>query len=746
MQDPAAERRAALEGLGEAGLARLLRRVPAAREFVTPHPEQLGPRQQPGLGELGRLFATEYGIASALSVASTLAQQVLGLAAWQGGHLERDEAVAATGDLETRWPGALDGAAQELADLLLSDPAQGFVHLRPGVAGCIRFPGLPLREGVQFVNSDEIARRLYRLTGLKVQDQPTRKLERVALLEAVLRNGEMVASALVGLPAFVLSALEVLLDAAPHAASEFGVSWLRHRYGREEPRDVVEVLEDLGLVDVDRNAQTVTLWLDVAVGWRGGLHADWSADPAVTPLPLDQVLATVPAAVGRLDRLLARWARTPPPALRSGGLGTKTIKAAAAELDQPVGEVGLLANLAFGLGLLDAVETGTSGRGRNRITEYVWAPNEDAVAFVASPTVAQWVELVRTWAEDPAIDDADGLPAKVGLDPARDGRVHAVERFLQELLALDPGTGLSLADFTERCDFRTPALLPPARTASFVAAARILGLVPNSGPVGLFDAARTLLTDPARLADALPSTADRVVVQADHTVIAPPDLDATVSALLERIAQLESDAGARIYRINERSLRRAFAEGLDAAAVLEALHAHSAVGVPPTVVRLVEDVAAGHGRLRTGAATSYLVVDDAALLPAALKVRAARLRQVAPTVAISDLPLDRVLAALRKAGVETVPDAEGEPAPARRRTPVDAAPPARGAGGTDGPGSPGGGSVDLSAVPAVLVDDATLEQLAATVRAAPGWGSRSPYLPPLREERAPFDDLEEFDE
>lgn len=713
------DRLVALEQLDDEAVAALLARLPQMRAYLQRSGGGYLLLVEPSFHDLARLLASEYGAATALDSCSITARQLIVLAAWHGAALSRTDAIAATGDLEHCAPGALDAAAAELRTVLLTDAALGFVHPRPGVEGVLEFPGVPVRSGVQYVNSDEIARWLFRLTGQKVQLLPTRKPDRVTLLETVLRDRPLVEAALARLPAGARPVFDLLLDGEPHAAADVGVTWFAQRYGTRDARDVVELLEDHGLVEVDRNQQSVQLWLDVLVGWHGSLFPSWPSDPPVMPAPLDHPVATVPAAVGRLDRLLALWGRQPAPALRTGAIGTKAIKAAAVELDQPVGEVGLLANLAYRLGLLHPEEAGVSGRGRNRVVEYVWRPNADAAAFTRSSPVARWVELVRAWAQDGEMDDRAGLPNRVELQTSQPNREPAVERFLRELLALPAGTGLDAAALVDRLAFRAPALLPDARVHAFVAGARVLGLVPSSGPVGLTDGARTLLADPDRLAEVLPDTADRVIVQADLTVIAPPDLDTAVATLLEQFSQLESSAGARIYRITERSVRRGLAGGLDAATIVATLREHSAVDVPPVVTRLIDDVAAGHGRVRSGSATAYLVVEDPALLPAALKVRGARLRQVAPTVAVSDLPFDRVLAALRKAGVETVPDVEVDTA-----SPAVEAPGARRRGrqpatvpDADAPCPPE--VAPVAPVAPVLPGDAALRALVAAARKPP---------------------------
>lgn len=143
-------------------------------------------------------------------------------------------------------------------------------------------------------------------------------------------------------------------------------------------------------------------------------------------------------------------------------------------------------------------------------------------------------------------------------------------------------------------------------------------------------------------------------MQADLTVIAPPDAAPEVIAALHRYADLESTAGARIYRLDEGRLADAVAAGESADDVLAWLTAHSSVPVAQNVDYLVRDVARRHGRLRAGTASSYLRSEDAGLLSRAVGVKAAKLRLLAPTVAVSALARERLLAALRAGGVAAV--------------------------------------------------------------------------------------------
>src|SRR5205823_7031846 len=119
-----------------------------------------------------------------------------------------------------------------------------------------------------------------------------------------------------------------------------------------------------------------------------------------------------------------------------------------------------------------------------------------------------------------------------------------------------------------------------------------------------------------------------------------------LAAELERFAAPESDAGARILRITDESVAGALDAGLPGNEIVAFLLKYSTVGVPPNVERTITDAVARHGRLRSGAAATWLQSDDAALIARAVAVKPAQLTVLTPHVAVSPLPEVKVLDAL----------------------------------------------------------------------------------------------------
>jgi hypothetical protein len=100
-------------------------------------------------------------------------------------------------------------------------------------------------------------------------------------------------------------------------------------------------------------------------------------------------------------------------------------------------------------------------------------------------------------------------------------------------------------------------------------------------------------------------------------------------------------------------VRRALDAGRTAAELHELLSTRSATPVPQGLTYLVDDVARRHGRLRGGAAASFLRSEDEVLIAEVLAhpdTGGLELRRIAPTVAVSPLPLIEVVEGLRAAG------------------------------------------------------------------------------------------------
>jgi hypothetical protein len=175
----------------------------------------------------------------------------------------------------------------------------------------------------------------------------------------------------------------------------------------------------------------------------------------------------------------------------------------------------------------------------------------------------------------------------------------------------------------------------------------------------------------------------RVHAQADGTLVCTGPAARDVRRALDRLATVETTGAATVWRISEQSLARAYDDGDTPEQVLAVLHG-LADDVPQAMAYLVRDAHRRHGRVRVGTASSYVVVDDDALLQdvlsrrraAADPVRALALRRVAAGVAVSKGSATATVEALRLLGLPAV--VESADGTAVRRTGTRrATPPAR---------------------------------------------------------------------
>lgn len=159
---------------------------------------------------------------------------------------------------------------------------------------------------------------------------------------------------------------------------------------------------------------------------------------------------------------------------------------------------------------------------------------------------------------------------------------------------------------------------------------------------------------------ALPPWDETWIVQPDRSIVAPPN--ASPDALLDlwKVAALESNQGASVFRITADSIAAALNRSMSPAEIRTLLEKRSRVPLPPTVQRLVDDQGQRYGRIKVGTAQTYVQVDDPALLAEIRRdKRLQKLdwRDVAPGVAfvVSSDPAT-VLDTLRKAGYLPVMD------------------------------------------------------------------------------------------
>lgn len=523
-----------------------------------------------------------------------------------------------------------------------------------------------------------------------------------------------------------------------------GTSSARTPASPEEATTPAEELLALGLVQA-RPGGTVVLPGEVGLALRGGRTTREPVDevPELATSPRSPELVDRAAAgaafetVRRVELLLDHWGSQPPPALRSGGLGVRDLKAAARMLHAEESVAALLVETATAAGLLT---TGVAAGG-----EAGWLPTDAYDSWVSLDTADRWARLAEAWLDSPR------LPALVGTRERSASRtwnalvpemssLFAVESrrmALTELAGLPPGqvlaTGTGPPSLVTRVVWRRPRR--PSTRADMVAwsltEAAALGL---SALGGLATAGRLLLAGDASaaarsLAPLLPDPVHHVLLQADLTAVAPGPLAADLARRMHLVADVESRGGATVHRFTPASVRRAFDAGWSAGIVHEFLASVSRTEVPQPLTYLVDDVARTFGTLRVGHAESFLRSDDETALAELLhhpRAASLGLRRLAPTVVVSALPLDVLLPRLRELGAAPVVEAAdgtvrvARPDLLRARTPRQRRPPAL-------------DEAREAAHLAAVVHAVRVGDRAAAARPAPAVGSPADALTALRE-------------
>lgn len=409
----------------------------------------------------------------------------------------------------------------------------------------------------------------------------------------------------------------------------------------------------------------VTTWETELWIWREAwpfvgrpFYSAWPSEPRPPVSAADLSAHRLPPFVAAFDRTIAQWEAEPPPVLKNGDIriGKTQVRAAAKLLRLDEADTDLTGRLAIGMELLLINVVSASGRGRRRKIDSAWMPDADLLAAWRnlSPN-ARWARLVAEWCSP-------------GVEVHHHDLVNR-HLVLWELSRLDPGQGYDNdgggpdgdgpgggggggdAAFCAWLDHRHGPMGHSELALEALSDLRALGVVEATGPTALTSVGRSVLDDPASLDDLTSTEARTAYVQADLTVVAPPDLDHDVSIRLATLADVESDSGAVVSRLSLDQVTRAIQAGDTAESIVEFLTTLSSVPLPDTVTRLVHDAAARSGRVRVISAPTVVVVTDPADLAIAVSVKAAKLTEVSPTVAVSELTPAKVIAALDRKGL-----------------------------------------------------------------------------------------------
>lgn len=514
--------------------------------------------------------------------------------------------------------------------------------------------------------------RLVRLAkDLGIEPSGERQHDIIAIAEH-LSEGDNVAELL----AEVDGSARQILDHLDAEATEGSVEAADREISRNDAESPVDRLLARGLL-IARDRRHVSVPREVGIALRGGKTTRFAVGeaPALATASREQALVDRAAAgaafefVRRVELLLEHWGTAPPTALRGGGLGIRDLRAVAELLHVDQASAALHVEVASAAQL---VATGDTEQ-----HDAVWLPTESFDIWNAGSVADRWVRLALAWLESPRLvglvgtRDENRKPVNALVPGLDAGWLPETRRACLEQVGsmgagdvLAPGTGTaSLVDRMKWLRPRRPALRSQA-VAWTLDEAAIVGAMALGG---LSAHGQALLSDedpkhqaPAALEPLLPQPVDHVLLQADLTAVAPGPLEQELSRQLATMADVESRGGATVYRFTADSVRRAYDAGWSAAEIHELIATSSRTPVPQPLVYLVDDVARRFGTMRVGATESFLRSDDESALTELVhnaKAAPLRLRRIAPTVLISDLPLDVLLPRLRELGSAPVVEA-----------------------------------------------------------------------------------------
>ena len=516
-------------------------------------------------------------------------------------------------------------------------------------------------------------------------DRPRSREAGRRLIQEVLADTPALAASFADLPAPLLARLHQLDQQGP-VVKAAGADPFRGLLPTDGELADLVVTGLLAVVGVGR----LELPAEVGLGLRHPDLLRWELTTAVAPhqgISPDQVAAASGAGVQALftlvDALAERIDQRPVPLLLSGGVGVKELRTLAKDL-------GELSAVATVLVLLDRLGLVSALRKDLRTTRLwpQWAGQGDA---------ERWSDLVRAWQDGfapPPPRPGSERKAKAALSySAYDPRATRERQRLVRLLAAAP-TDVSYAEagWLARWQDRHPAgrlaASDPAGTvaeqelrADLLHEAELLALVAAGAATPLVRAVALGEDLEGVLADLATAGVSTLRAQADLTLVCTGVPSRQMGLDLGRLATVESAGAGTVWRISERSLAPAYDEG-DTAEQVEATLLRYAGELPQGMSYLIKDAARRHGRVRVGAASSYVVVEDDGLLRDALMQKTAAgkalaalaVRRIAPGVAVSGGTVTETVEALRLAGVpavaDTVAGARPVGAKARRAAPA----------------------------------------------------------------------------
>lgn len=311
-----------------------------------------------------------------------------------------------------------------------------------------------------------------------------------------------------------------------------------------------------------------------------------SAEPAEAPHPLLNKETTTDTAVSNavqtileITELLLDISRHPLEPLTNGGIGLRSLAKTAKRLHISDAELTDRLTLAIETGL---IATGYLTPSSEEYPSTYWGLTAAGKNFLESHLADQWAQLLVGWTSSSyAPWEADHQGVREFEPPLFQLRATRTRQCFPFCFSTPPASPMpepNSAPSVPQTMWRVnPAVAHFATDQMWTALfseARKLGLLVDKQPAISLDAITIVLTAPAgtdptelraklseNLAQLLPEPVKFLIIQSDHTVMAPGLLSPEDSKRLRSIAVQESNGIASVWRISTEAVLRAYAAG-----------------------------------------------------------------------------------------------------------------------------------------------------------------------------------------
>ena len=388
------------------------------------------------------------------------------------------------------------------------------------------------------------------------------------------------------------------------------------------------------------NSRTVLMPREVAIYLRGGkVHKDLAIqEPIIKGEKRDAksvqlaAIANVSTFLRWTEEILNFWAQEPAEALRSGGLGVRDLKVISAHLGVDASCAAFVAELSYLAGLLtiDA-------------DDHILPSTQFDIWLTQKPST-RWESLVSQWLITSRVSGLVGKEETKNVAPLGPelDRVAAssIRKLTLRLLQENPDIAPDFQSLSALAKWHMPARRSGGIQSDYLQwtlrEAEWLGITGQGAiskyGIGLLQGAELDAID-----EDLPKPVDHILIQSDHTAIAPGPLEHEVAQELAILAEIESRGGATVYRFSEATIRRGLDHGRTGDEIKAFLKKTSKTPMPQPLEYLIADVAKKHGKLRVGNTSSFIRCEDSALIAQIIsdkRLDILQLRQIAPEVLI----------------------------------------------------------------------------------------------------------------